>query len=331
MPKFAYVAESPEGDIRKGVYEAGSLTEARLGLLNDNVHVTDLVPKRGLMQLELTQAHIKRADLMHLSRQLAAFMRAGIPILDAIAVLGDESDKPAVKRVMAEIGSDLRAGSTLSEAIDRHPDDFPPFYRGILRSAELTGKLDTVLDQLSTYLERDLEARRKLKSAMIYPTTVAVMAIGTIIVLTVFVLPKFEEFFKTLDAELPLTTRMLLNTTAFLGDWWWLIVGSIAAAVIAYLVAVRTRRGRKFRDRMLLRTPVLGETIRYAMIERFTRLLASMVSAGVPLPEAMRVATDSLRNLVFEDALVDARNQMIEGAGLATPISETGLFPGVAT
>jgi type IV pilus assembly protein PilC len=157
------------------------------------------------------------------------------------------------------------------------------------------------------------------------------MSLGTIVVLTVFVLPKFKDFFASLDATLPLPTRMLLAATDFLGNWWWLIVGVIVGLVLAYLVGIRTAGGRRLRDAVLLKIPVLGETIRYAMIERFTRLLASMVTAGVALPEAMRVATESLRNRVFERALGRAQTQMAQGAGLATPIAQTGLFPGVAT
>jgi len=330
MPKFAYVAEGPNGVVRKGVQSADTPSDARMALLQRELRVTDLGVKKSWLNLELTTKRVRRADLMHLSRQLAAFMRAGIPILDAIAVLGEESDKAAVRRVMAEIGSDLRAGTTLSEAVDRHPEDFPPFYRGILRSAELTGRLDTVLDQLSVYLERDLDARRKVKSALIYPAIVAATSLGTVIILTAFVLPKFEDFFASLEADLPLPTRMLLATTGFLGRAWWVLAGVAVLVVVVYLWGVRTRSGHRLRDAFLLKVPVLGETIRFAIIERFTRLLASMVNAGVPLPDAMFVATESLRNVVFEAALHKARLQMMEGAGLAGPIAETRRFPGVA-
>lgn len=330
MPKFAYVAEGPNGTVLKGVQSASTLHDARMALLERELKVTDLGLKKSAVKLELTEKRLKRSDLMHLSRQLAAFMRAGIPILDAIAVLGEESDKVAVRRVMGEMGSDLRAGSTLSEAVDRHPDDFPAFYRGILRSAELTGRLDTVLDQLSIYLERDLEARRKIKGALIYPAIVAATSVFTVFILTAFVLPKFEVFFASLDAQLPLPTRILLAITGFLGKFWYVIVGLAVLLVLAYLGGVRTETGHRMRDAFLLKVPVLGVTIRFAIIERFTRLLASMVHAGVPLPDAMFVATDSLRNVVFEQALHKARLQMIEGAGLAVPISATRLFPGVA-
>jgi type IV pilus assembly protein PilC len=330
MPKFAYLTATPEGAVRKGVHEAATLVEARADLLERQIEVTDLTLKRGLLQMDLSVSRLKRADLMHLSRQFAAFIRAGIPILDAISTLEEESDKAPVKRLMTAIGDDLRTGATLSEAVDRHPLDFPPFYRGILHSAELTGQLDEVLEQLSVYLERDLEARRKLKGAMIYPAVVAVVSSCTVLILTIFVLPKFKVFFASLDATLPLPTRMLLAFSDFLGAWWWAIVAILLAVVVAYLIGIRSIGGRRWRDRLLLDVPVLGITIRYAIIERFTRLLASMVTAGVALPEAMHVATGSLRNLVFEEALEKARTQMIEGAGLATPMAGTGLFPGVA-
>jgi type IV pilus assembly protein PilC len=293
--------------------------------------VKEVTPKKSILQLEIGTAKVKRAELMHLSRQLAAFIRAGIPILDAIDTLAEETDKPAVRRVMSAIAEDLRAGATLSEAVARHPQDFPSFYRGILTSAELTGHLDTVLDQLAVYLERDLEARRKVKSAMMYPAIVLTMAVGTVLVLAIYVLPKFKDFFASLDATLPLPTRMLLSVTDFLATWWWAMLAGLGALIVGYLVSVRFAAGVRFRDKMLLKIPVVGETIRYAVIERFTRLLSSMVTAGVALPEAMRVATESLHNKIYEEALGRARTQMIEGAGLAKPIADTKLFPGVAT
>jgi type IV pilus assembly protein PilC len=331
MPKFAYVAAGPDGAESRGVQEADTLAQARLLLSQRHLRVSDLAQKRGFTDLELTESRIKPTDLMHLSRQLSAFLRAGIPILEAIAVISEESGKPAVRRVLAAINDDLRAGERLSDAIDRHPRDFPEWYRGILRSAELTGRLDEVLDQLSTYLERDVEARRKVQQAMIYPSIVFVLALGTVLVLSVYVLPKFEDFFASLDAQLPLPTRMLLGTTRFMAGWWWLISGALAAVSAAAVLATRFRRGRYVWHRVLLALPVIGPAVRYAKIERFTRLMASLVDAGVPLPAAMSVATNSLGNLVFEDALSRARVTMMQGGGLARPIAATALFPGIAS
>lgn len=330
MPKFAYVALAPDGAQARGVQEAPTLAAARMALVHKRLRVTAIEPKTSWTQIELTPSRIRPADLMHLSRQLSAFLRAGIPILDAIQVLGEESDRAAVRRVLAGVGTDLRSGATLADALDRHPHDFPDWYRGILRSAELTGRLDEVLEQLSTYIEKDVEARRKIVSAVIYPSVVFVMSIFTVVVLSVFVLPKFEDLFASLDVELPLTTRILLGTSRFLGHWWWVFAGGFALLALTGFGASRTQPGRLLWHRVLLRLPVVGDTVRYALVERFTRLLASMVDAGVSLPRSMEVAIGSLRNLVFRRALLDVRERMLRGEGLAGPIAATRLFPGVA-
>lgn len=286
--------------------------------------------QRSRFNVEVKKARIKRKSLMNLSRQLAAFLRAGIPLLDAISILAQEADKPAVRRVMTEIAAALRSGSRFSDAVDRYPKDFPPFYRGILRSAELTGRLDVVLEQLYGYLQRDLEARRKIKGAMVYPAVIAVMAVVAVAILSIAVLPKFVDFFEDLGTDLPLATRLLLSGSTFVATWWWALFGGLAAVVVGFLAAMRVPTLRRARDAVLLKVPVLGPTVRYASVERFTRLLGSMVAAGVPLPEAMSVATDSLRNLVFQRGLARARRQLLDGAGLAAPLAASGLFPGVA-
>jgi type IV pilus assembly protein PilC len=247
-----------------------------------------------------------------------------------VHTLGDEAGNPALRRVMRDVEVGLRRGEKLSDCLDRHSRIFPEFYRGILRSAELTGQLDTVLEQLAKYLERDLEARRKIKAALIYPLMITIMSLITVVVLASFVLPRFKAFFASLHATLPLPTRMLLAVTDFVTQWWWaLSTGLLAVGLLSY-AAVQTRAGRYARDRLLLRVPVVGTTIQYALVERFCRVLSSMVGAGVPLPEALRVATDSLRNLVFMRSLAGVGEAMLEGRGLARPLAATGLFPGTA-
>src|SRR3954452_3814000 len=331
MPKFAYVAEAPDGAQVKGLQEADTMTSARVALLSRDLSVKKLEEKHGLLQLELTQTRVKRAELMHMSRQLAAFIRAGVPILDAIRVLGEESGSRGVQRVMTEIGEDLRAGATLSDAFDMHPNDFPAFYRGILRSAELTGRLDTVLDQLSVYIDRDLETRRKIKGALIYPGVVLVMAAGTVIVLSAYVLPKFKDFFESLDANLPLATRMLLGFTRFLATAWIPMALGLAALLVLGFLVSRTDRGRYARDSMLLRLPALGETVRYVIVERYCRILASMVTAGVSLTDSLVVARDSLHNRVFERRLNEAYETVLEGAVLSGQFQKTQPFPPTVT
>jgi len=293
--------------------------------------------KKSFLRMELSAPRVKRTEVMHLSRQLGAFIRAGLPLIDAVRMLAEEANNSSVRRMMFDIEAGLLRGETLSDCTDRHPKIFPEFYRGILRSAELTGQLDTVLEQLATYLERDTEARRKIKAALIYPSIIAVAALVTTVVLGVFVLPRFRTFFASITgpdgkpAQLPLTTRMLLAGTDFFMHWWWAVLAAVAGVVLVVFTVVQTEGGRHLRDRVFLGTPVLGDAIRYTLVERFCRILAAMAGAGVPLPEALRVATGSLRNRVFTRRLAQVGEAMLEGEGLAQPLAASRLFPGTAS
>jgi len=331
VPAFSYSAVLPSGESARGTERAASREAAELALYERDLRDIRVEPKKSLLQRELTAPRVKRDELMHLSRQLGAFIRAGLPLIDAVRTIGAESSNTSVRRMMADVERSLRDGDRFSTCLERHPKIFPEFYRGILRSAELTGQLDSVLDQLATYLERDLEARRKLQSAMIYPAVIAGMSVFTVAVLAGFVLPRFKVFFKSLHAKLPLPTRMLLAFTDFLTSWWWAILATIAGLILIIALALRAEAGRYARDRFVLAVPVLGSTIQYALVERFSRILSSMVGAGVNLPEALRVATESLRNLVFMRALTQVGESMLEGDGLAKPLARTGLFPSTAS
>jgi type IV pilus assembly protein PilC len=194
----------------------------------------------------------------------------------------------------------------------------------------LTGELDIVLSRLAIYIERDLEARRKIQAATIYPAVIVLMSIVTVTVLASFVLPKFKVFFASLNAKLPLPTRMLLAVTDFLTAWWWALGIGVAAVVVIVLGLLQTERGRYGKDKLLLSIPVMGSTIQFALVERFCRILASMVTAGVALPEALRVATDSLRNRVYIRQLSSVNEAMLEGQGIATPLARTAVFPATA-
>ncbi|HEX5511853.1 MAG TPA: type II secretion system F family protein [Actinomycetales bacterium] len=331
MPKFAYVGVSVEGSQVKGTHRAASRADAEVALYERQMRHLTVTEKRSILKYELSGPRIKREAVMHLSRQIAAFLRAGLPILEAVHTIGAEHDNSSVRRMMNQIEDGLRSGERFSDCLDRFPKVFPPFYRGIVRSAELTGELDTVLARLSSYIERDLAARRKLKSALIYPLIVAAMSMVTVLVLAIYVLPKFEEFFASLHATLPLPTRMLLAFTGFLGHWWWAVTGGMAALVLLSIAITRTNGGKYARDALLLNVPVLGETIQYALVERFCRVLGSMVSAGVNLTEGLAVTTEALRNRVYVKRLGEVSKQILEGQGVAEPLARTGLFPGTVT
>jgi type IV pilus assembly protein PilC len=267
---------------------------------------------------------------MHFSRQLAVFIKAGIPILDALQTIEEETGNKLFKEILGSIIEALKGGSTFADAASGHEAAFPSYYIGILRSAELTGQLDVVLLQLAEYIERDVEARRKVKSALTYPAVIAAMSIVVVIVMVTFVLPRFETFFSTLNAELPLPTRMLLGMSKFFTDWWFLILGVVVLLIVVLVATLRTESGKVRRDRIMLRTPIIGDLIEHVVLERFCRILSAMMSAGVPLPEAMAVTSEAVTNRVYREGLDSARDAMMRGEGLTAPLAATGLFPASA-
>lgn len=330
MTRYAYVAVEADGNTKRGTTRAESREEAELALYERELRNIRLTEKPGLLHLEITARRVKREEVMHLTRQLGAFVSAGLPLTEAVHSLGREAENSSVRRMMLEVEDGLRDGERLSDCFDRHPRIFPEFYRGILRSAELSGRLDTVLGQLARYLERDLEARRRVKQATIYPGVVAAMSVVTLVVLAGFVLPRFQEFFDSLGAELPLPTRILLGITEFLSSWWWALMIGAGALILALVYVLSTTPGRYLRDRLVLALPVIGPTVQFALVERFCRILSSMVSAGVQLPQALRVATGSLPNRVYRRSLARVMEAMLQGEGLARPLAATGLFPATA-
>lgn len=287
--------------------------------------------KRSIWQLEITKKRVPRADLMNFSRQLAAFIRAGIPILEAIDTFAEEAGNKVFREALSGIGTALRRGETFSAAVGAHGRIFPRFYVDMLKAAELTGRLDSVLDQLSRYIERDLEARRKIRSAMTYPALIGAMSLVTVGILSVFVLPRFKTFFASFHATLPLATRIVLAAGNFVGQWWWAIAAVAATAALGLLVMFKSAAGRAGLDRILLKLPVAADVVRHAIVERVCRVLASMVTAGVPLPDAMVVVAESARNKVYERALVKVREAMLAGEGIAGPIQRSNLFPRAVT
>ncbi len=331
MTGFRYVAVTPEGSKVRAKAEAVNADSLRNELLAQQLDVKKIRRQRKFTEIEITPRKVPRSDIMHFSRQVAAFVRAGIPLVEALETVRETASNTRLQEIITETAELIQVGVPFSDALDRHRDVFPPYYIGILRSAEITGRLDTVLEQLSSYIERDMEARQKVRSALTYPLVIFVMSIVTVVILVSYVLPKFIDFFKEFDAELPTVTKVLLDIAGFLEDWWWVLALAVLVIVLASLRANRSPRGRLARDRMVLRLPVLGEVAQYTLIERFCRIIAAMMHAGVPLPEAMQAAIDSANNQVYAAALEDVRDAMLEGEGMARPIVATGLFPPAAT
>jgi len=331
MPGFKYVAVDVDGQKIRATADAVNLDSLRNELEARQLQVTKIRRQRSFSEIELTPKKVPRADVMHFSRQVAAFVRAGIPLVEALDTVRESASNPRMQEILTETAELIQVGVPFSDALDRHRDIFPSYYIGILRSAEITGRLDTVLEQLSGYIERDMEARQKIRSALTYPLVIFVMSIITVIILVSYVLPKFVDFFKEFDAELPTVTKILLDSAHFLENWWWAIAAGIVAVALLLWRVDQTPGGRRRRDKLMLRLPVIGPVVEYNVIERFCRIIAAMMHAGVQLPEAMQAAIDGTNNRVYAEALGSVRDLMLEGEGMARPILATGLFPPAAT
>ena len=330
MPKFAYAAIDPNGAPVEGVTKAETIGAARTILVEQNLFPTKIEERRGMLDFELTKEKVKKKELMHFTRQLAVFVKAGIPITDALVTIGDETEDVALRRALGNLVDDLRNGGLFSAAAAGHPEVFPDYYVGILQSAELTGQLDTALESLSEYLEREIDTRSKVVSALSYPMVVMVMAMITVLILAGYVLPQFKPLFEELGAELPLATRSLLFVSRFFTDLWFITAGVFAliAGVIIFLFKHPT--GRIWKDRLVLKIPVIKGIVDYAILERFCRILSAMLAAGVPLPDGLKTTTDATSNVVYKERLELARAQMLEGQGFSQPLIDTELFPGAA-
>jgi type IV pilus assembly protein PilC len=330
MPRFAYTAIDASGQSVEGVTKSDTLGEARAFLLNQNLYPVKIEERRGAMQIELTKEKVKKKNLMHFTRQLAVFVKAGIPITDALQIIGDETTDVALQRTITAMVEQLRNGGTLSDAAGQHPEAFPAYYMGILQSAELTGRLDQALESLAGYLEREMETRSKVVSALSYPGVVMVLALFTVAILAGYVLPQFKPLFEELDANLPFMTRALLFVATLFSTLWY-IPASVFATILGILYFLfRTDKGKPYKDKLVLRIPVVKGIVEYAILERFCRILGAMLHAGVPLPEAMRTTTEATSNTVFRERLEEAQIDIMEGHGFSRPMAKTDLFPGAA-
>jgi type IV pilus assembly protein PilC len=330
MPKFHYIAVDAGGNTVQGALKRETIGDVRVWLQDQSLFPIKIGEPKSRFNLELTSEKLKKRELMHFSRQLAVFLRAGIPIIDSLETIADEAHDKVLRRVLADLAEQLRGGATFADAAAMHPEAFPKYYLGVLKSAELTGNLDETIDQLTRYLDREITARSKVVAALVYPAVVFGLALITIGLLAFVVLPQFKALFDELGTDLPLPTRILLGFTGFLTEFFYVPLGMVMMFVLSIVWMIMTPAGKRVKDRLVLKLPMLGEIIQYSILERFCLILSTMTKAGVSLPEAMEVTTKSTGNSVFQQKLDLARVSMVSGSGLARPLIDTGLFPGAA-
>jgi type IV pilus assembly protein PilC len=329
--RYKYTAVNGLGEQVKGEESAVSATVVHSRLIASGLEPVTVKAKTDLFNYDVTQGKVSKRAVANFSRQLAVFVKADVPLTDALEVIGKETENNILRGIIFEMVDGIRGGRSVADVAEEHPHAFPPFYVGILRSAEMTGELDTVLFQLSHYMDSENDALKKLKSAMVYPAVVISTAIVTVAVSMVFVLPPLLSFFTTLHAKVPIPTRVLMWLASAAKASWMEIVGLVVLFAVVIGVMAQYQRGVDALNRAILKLPVVGDIVRTAIMERILRVLAATLNAGVDLPSAMDVAAAAASNVVYRDGMNTVREAMMSGQGITDPLIRTGLFPGTAT
>jgi type IV pilus assembly protein PilC len=331
MRRYRYVAYETGGRRLVRSVQADSREDVKQLAWAEGLHLVDIrLPRFSIPSLEEafpTFIRVRRSEVILFTKQLATFVRVGVPIMDGLSVLREQAGSSQMRKALGEMITDLGTGSSLSDALGRFPNIFTGLYVEMIRSAELSGNLDDVLKQLANYMSRDESSMRKVRNAMIYPAIVIGLAMVVISVLIGFVLPAFARLFQDFRATMPLPTRILLAVGIFCRDHLPMIFLALGLIVATAVLSSRTNRGRSVFDGAILRVPLLGTIVRYSVVERYLRTLATLARAGVPITLMLDTANRSLGNLVFLRGLAAVRPQMLSGDGFARPLARTGLFP----
>ena len=334
MPSYAYKAYTERGQKREGRIDAAGTSEAEQALWLEGLKIVQLnpaPPKKTMADYFPSLYQISRQDLILFTRQLATFVGAGVAMTRALTVIAEETASPLFKRVILTVLDDLERGQNLSESLAKHPKVFPSLYVDLIRVAELTGNLEATLKDLAGYLRRDLNTVRRVRTAMIYPAVILVVATAVVIILVFFALPAFVKIFAEFRVQLPLPTRILIGIVAFTRAWGLVIGAVIASIIVAVVIALRTPRGGYAKDLISLRVPVMGPIVLSAVLNRFSRTLAMVLKAGVPLGQTFDAVIAGTGNKVFQRGLGTVKEQMTGGEGFAGPLLRTHLFPPMLT
>ena len=254
-------------------------------------------------------------------------VNAGLPLVQCLDVLGRQLDKPHFKKVVLQVMGDVEGGSTLAEALEKHPKVFSDLYVNMIAAGEAGGILDVILSRLAVFLEKADALQRKVKGAMTYPAIVLTVAGGACIFMLMFVIPVFAKMFSDFGGELPAPTRIVMNLSNFLRDYWWALGAGVAAAVFAFKRVRATPKGEMLTDRLALRVPVLGTVLLKSGVARFTRTLGTLIGSGVPILQGLEITSRTAGNKVMQKAIQDTSDSISQGDTIAGPLKESGVFP----
>jgi type IV pilus assembly protein PilC len=332
MPVYLWKARTRQGTIKKGELEAGNdaavMAQLRAQMLLP-VSVKSK-PKDVSEYLPFLKPGIKTRELVIFTRQFATMIDAGLPLVQCLDILGTQQDNPTFKAVIREIKQDVEQGSTFADALRKHPKPFDALYVNLVQAGEIGGILDTILNRLAVYLEKADALARKVKGAMVYPTTVLVVAIAVVVLMLVKIIPTFEKMFADFGGQLPGPTQVVIDISHWMQEWLVFFIVAIVAALVAYLQArKRIPKFRRATDALALKLPVFGPLLRKVAVARFSRTLGTMIASGVPILDGLDIVSRTAGNVVIEEALNDVRAAISEGKTIAEPLSESEVFPGM--
>ncbi len=322
---FTWEAKDIRGTRIRGKIMATNEAAVRASLRRQGLVPTRIRRKSALFQ---TRQKITTEDIAIFSRQLATMMSAGIPLVQAFDIVGAGHENQSMQKLIMTIKTDIEGGATLAESLAKHPVYFDDLFVNLVNAGEQSGALETLLEKIATYKEKTEAIKKKIKKALTYPTAVVVVAVVVTAILLIYVIPTFESLFQSFGADLPAFTRMVVDLSVFVRTKGWmilvLIIGSISALIY---FKKRSRKFARFLDRFMLKIPIVGDILRKAAIARYARTLSTMFAAGVPLVEALESVAGATGNIVFQEAVLDIREEVSTGQRLQRAMEATELFP----
>ncbi len=343
MPVYQYRGYRNDGGAAAGIIDAESVKVARLKLRKDGVFPTDVVEQnqtggrhltRDLVSTGGSRGHsavLSATDLAMLTRQFATLLVAGLPLVDALGVLIDQMENKPAKALLADVREQVRGGKALSHALGFYEKDFSPIYVHMVKAGEASGALDQILFRLAEFLEKQQALRNKVTNAILYPALMLVVGVGVLFFLMTFVVPKITAVFTSMKQALPFPTVVLMSISQFCSTYWPVMVLAVIGGGMMIRRYTQTEAGRILADRLVLRIPLIGDVARMVSISRLTGTLATMLSSGVQLLDALDVSKRVMNNRILEEAVEGARQNIREGETIADPLKRSGQFPSLVT
>ena len=327
MPTFTWEGTDKRGIKMKGEQQAKNVNLLRAELRRQGITPTTVKPKAKPLFGSAGKT-ISARDIAIFSRQIATMMKSGVPLVQSLEIIGNGQKNPRMKQLVDDLRVDIEGGSSIYEAMCKHPVQFDELYRNLVRAGEAAGVLETVLDTIANYKENIETLKGKIKKALFYPAMVIAVAILVSSIMLIYVVPQFEDVFKNFGADLPAFTQIIVNLSRVMVQYWWaavlVVVGSIVAFVFAYK---RSPPFQHFLDRMVLKIPVIGAIMHNSAIARFSRTLAVTFKAGVPLVEALESVAGATGNTVYEKAVWRIRDDVSVGYSVNMAMKQVNLFP----